>query len=296
MAIANLNSLLVAGEDISEESDSFTEVDAGDASSADWSDPFDEFWSLPGSSFKYGDPSLTEPRHFLGRPLQTIPDVVLLAYTNFAEHGIAGLSEAIEAESFAGLYLIREGRVGVLKNYNPGAPMAAIQLERLIALGVRSFVIVGIAGGLRPDGKIGDVHIAERALRDEGTSRHYLRPTKYAWPDISLRREVEVALAGSGVDATVSATWTTDALFRETEREVQAYSSLGIDTVEMEASAVFSIAKFRGVRAAAVFVISDLVLAAGWKRAETPLILNERVAELVRSLAGHNWSQEDRRG
>jgi purine-nucleoside phosphorylase len=92
----------------------------------------------------------------------------------------------------------------------------------------------------------------------------------------------------------VSPTWTTDALFRETQGEVAYYSSQGIDTVDMEAAAVFSAARYRGVRAAAVFVISDLVLPVGWQRAETPSSLNECVGRLVRVLSDHDWNVSGR--
>ena len=68
------------------------------------------------------------------------------------------------------------GRVGVLTSFGMGAPVMAAEAEELIALGARRLIAFGPAGGLQPDLPSGTVVVVDGAIRDEGTSRHYLPP------------------------------------------------------------------------------------------------------------------------
>jgi uridine phosphorylase len=287
MNLANLDTLLIEA-DLPEPKGARADVELPKENPHAWAELDLEPRSLPLSLDKYGVPSITEPLQFVSGTPSLDFDLVILAYTHFAEGPILELPKATAIDGFAGLY--RVGRIGILKHYNPGAPMAVLQLERLIALGVRSFLIVGIAGGLGTGTQIGDVFLAERALRDEGTSRHYLSASRYAWPDKSLRDQVALALRNGGVEFSVSPTWTTDAFFRETVNEVERYSAEGCATVEMEASAVFSVAHYRGARAAALFVVSDLVRGSGWRRERTQDALEARIARCLQSLSSFDWS------
>lgn len=112
---------------------------------------------------------------------------------------------------------------------------------------------------------VGDIVVCNKAIRDEGISHHYLKPAKYVSADKTLVKELLTYAEKSKIPVKVGTTWTTDAPFRETAEEVKAYSRQGILTVEMEAATVFSLAKYYGVRAAAVFVISDSLAGLKWK-------------------------------
>lgn len=151
-----------------------------------------------------------------------------------------------------------DGEVGIVGNFGIGAPAAALTVESLVAAGVERLVSVGWAGSLQPPSQlaVGDVVVADRALRDEGTSYHYLGAATWATPDAGLTEALRTAAAARGT-VHVGGTWTVDAPYRETRQEVERYRARGVLTVEMEAAAVFAVATCRGVNAAAAFVVSD---------------------------------------
>ena len=89
--------------------------------------------------------------------------------------------------------------------------------------------------------------VIDRALRDEGTSYHYAPPSEFAEADPGLVIAASEALRRAGLSAHVGASWTTDAPFRETEEAIQTARSKGILAVEMEAAALYTFARRKGV-------------------------------------------------
>jgi uridine phosphorylase len=94
-------------------------------------------------------------------------------------------------------------------------------------------------GGSDRAGAGSTVFRCHRALRDEGTSYHYVLPSEYSEVDS------QEALAGAGVSVTAGATWTTDAPFRETQQAIEVALQAGILAVEMEAAALYAFARAR---------------------------------------------------
>jgi uridine phosphorylase len=154
-----------------------------------------------------------------------------------------------------------EPRVGVVEGFGFGAPGAAIVIEELIALGVRRFINIGLAGALPDEVAFGDVVLCTGAIRDEGVSHHYVPATRYAHPSKGLTDEVRRALLSKGDPFVEGTTWTLDAIYRETLEEAIAFREEGVVTVEMEAAALFTIAQVRGVEIASLFTVSDHLLA-----------------------------------
>lgn len=147
------------------------------------------------------------------------------------------------------------GDLGFVRMSGIGAPNATTVLEELIALGGKTFLNLGTAGGLHHEG----IFLCEKALRDEGTSYHYIPDGKFVYPDEKLTAELGKFIEKNGVKYFEGATWTIDAPYRETRAEVEKYTKKRISTVEMEASALFAVAKYRKVRMASAFVVSDLL-------------------------------------
>jgi uridine phosphorylase len=87
--------------------------------------------------------------------------------------------------------------------------------------------------------------VIDRALRDEGTSYHYLPPSDYSEAAAHLTEMARAALTAAGIPIQSGATWTTDAPFRETEQAIEAAKNAGILAVEMEAAALYAFAKAR---------------------------------------------------
>jgi uridine phosphorylase len=171
------------------------------------------------------------------------------------------------------------GAVGVIGGFGVGAPAATIIMEMLGALGVRRFVGVGTAGALQHDLDTGAVLVCDRAVRDEGVSHHYLPPARWAHPTSRLTERLCAELDAEGCRPTTGAAWTVDAPFRETVAEAQHYAEEGVAVVEMEASALFTVARCRGYEVASAFTVSDSLAGGEW----SPQFNDRRVAaSLVR--------------
>lgn len=133
--------------------------------------------------------------------------------------------------------------------FNPfiGASAAAALLEEVIALGCNKFIACGGAGVLQKDIAVGHLIIPISAVRDEGTSYHYLAPAREVDANINVVKTIEGVLNRHGVKYLAAKTWTSDAFYRETQEKVQLRKSEGCVTVEMECSAFFAVSQFRGV-------------------------------------------------
>lgn len=133
--------------------------------------------------------------------------------------------------------------------FNPliGAPSAAALLEEVIAMGCRKFIACGGAGVLQKDIAVGHLIIPVSAVRDEGTSYHYLTPSREVEADAHAVDVILKVLNRCGVKYIEAKTWTTDAFYRETREKIALRKSEGCVTVEMECSAFFAVARFRGV-------------------------------------------------
>ena len=156
------------------------------------------------------------------------------------------------------------GAVGLLGDFGIGGPVVSILVEEHAALDVRYFFSLGLAGGLQSDGRIGDIVLCTRAIRDEGVSHHYLPADVEAMPSRHFTEAIARELSRRGVAFQRGATWTIDTPYRETVDEVRHYRAAGVLTVEMEAAALFAVASVRGVEAASAFVLSDLLGETDW--------------------------------
>ncbi len=155
--------------------------------------------------------------------------------------------------AFAG----RAGRNPAVVARSPiGAPAAALTMEELAALGVRRFLVFGACGSLRKDLRIGDLVVPTFAVPDDGTSRHYGRPQRPR-PATVLRDAIARACGRRDVPFTLGGTWTTDAVYRESLPRARSLGRRGVVAVEMEASALWAVARLRGLQAASLFVVSD---------------------------------------
>ncbi len=150
-----------------------------------------------------------------------------------------------------------KGERVVLFHPGVGAPLAAVFLEELIALGGRKFIVCGGAGVLDNSVDLGQLIIPTSAIRDEGTSYHYIKPSREVSPSLKAVQAIEDTLSHEGLDYLLAKTWTTDGLYRETEGKVRLRKSEGCLTVEMEAAALFAVAQFRKVDIGQILYAGD---------------------------------------
>ncbi len=163
------------------------------------------------------------------------------------------------------VYAVDVGGVSVAA-FQPGvgAALAAVLLEQVVAMGCRKFIACGGAGVLRRDIAVGHLVVPTSAVRDEGTSYHYLPPAREVSASPEAVAAVERVLQRRGVAYLTGKTWTTDAPFRETREKVRMRRAEGCLTVEMEAAAFFAVAQFRGVPFAHILYGGDDVSGLEW--------------------------------
>ncbi|MDR0384392.1 MAG: nucleoside phosphorylase [Christensenellaceae bacterium] len=159
----------------------------------------------------------------------------------------------------------KEGKESIYVLLCPlGAPQAARMMEILSAIGIKKFVVCGGAGTL--DNTITDnkILLATSAVRDEGTSYHYLPPARIVKIASNVRNKMIEVLKKEKENFCEIKTWTTDASFRETPAKVQLRKNEGCVTVEMECSAYYAVAKFKKISCGQLLYAGDVVKKEGW--------------------------------
>ncbi|QEE17625.1 nucleoside phosphorylase [Promethearchaeum syntrophicum] len=159
--------------------------------------------------------------------------------------------------------VINEGGKFVMFHCGLGAPLSAALFEYVIALGCKNFIVCGSSGLL--DKSLKDfLLIPVSAVRDEGTSYHYLPPSREVEANAKAIEAIEKTLKKHNVKYILSKTWTTDAFYRETPAKIALRKEEGCSTVEMEAAALFAVANFRGVIIGQILYGSDDVSGDEW--------------------------------
>ena len=230
--------------------------------------------SMPNRTRNHGDRAVIEParvieeRRKIGlHPSCPVPAGAILCYDTAFWQWVCAGPGYVECDGWlAGSYLVpcSELWILVLKVPGFGAPTAVMTLEELAALGIKKFVNLGTAGGLQQSLKAGDIVVCDRAIRDEGTSFHYLPAEQCAFPCPGLTESLCAAFERKDVQYRKGTSWTTDAPYRESIADLRQYRADGVATVEMEISALFAVGAYRGVGVSSALVISDLLSEEGW--------------------------------
>jgi uridine phosphorylase len=148
-----------------------------------------------------------------------------------------------------------------------GAPYAVMVLETLIAWGARRFLFLGWCGALVETLQIGDILLPDSAIVDEGTSGHYRNASQsiIAEPSARMNVEIQAQIQDAAIRSRSGRVWSTDGVFRETPRKVRRFTRMGAQAVDMETSALFTVAAFRRVDLAALLVVSDTLAGMRWQ-------------------------------
>lgn len=162
------------------------------------------------------------------------------------------------------IYVLENTDICYVTNFGYGAPAMAMKLEVLIALGVKEFVFIGLAGSLQEEVQPGDICLCDEALCDDGTSPCYVA-TETAKPSKALLGKLIKELKADKQNFHIGRNWTTDAIFRETKAEIKHYQKHNVLTVEMETAAFYAVCQKRKVRAVAAYGISDKLYEYKWE-------------------------------
>lgn len=185
-------------------------------------------------------------------------------------------------QGFFKLFRVKEHASGAASLAGPflGAPQATMVMEKIIALGAKRICLFGWCGSLQPDLKIGDLVIPFHAIAEEGTSRHYPIGDKKPCTDQELNRILERTLEQEGLPFRKGMVWTTDAPYRETASKVKTYREKKVLAVEMEMSALMTLAIYRSVKLSGLLVVSDELFDLKWHRGFSSPLFKKRCEQV----------------
>lgn len=206
---------------------------------------------------------------------EEISDFPEVCITTFSESIIKNFVENNESKIIANLYSAN-GIIPVYEiNYarkkmglflsRVGAPACAAGLEEIIALGAKKVIQFGCCGILNQSIADGKIIIPSSAVRDEGTSYHYVSGSEEISAD-NLSNEIAVQyLKRTNIPYIVGKVWTTDAIYRETPEAIAERKKQGCIAVEMECSASLAVAKFRNIPIIQFFYGADNLDSDKWE-------------------------------
>ena len=216
-----------------------------------WFDPNDHSLSVIRPELQYGS------------ELKLPPKLLMI----FAEQVLGDLKDELDLYTyperftfFGGgceFYKIRGNRLIGFIEGTIGAPIGASALDTAIAKGVVEVFILGLCGAVSSELKVGDLVIPTEVSREEGTSFHYAPPEISARPDSSTLLKLQSAISETEFTVHTGKTVSTDAPYRQTINTEIGWREAGILGVDMEMSALFTVAKYREIPAIGVFVVSD---------------------------------------
>ena len=167
-----------------------------------------------------------------------------------------------EHRTMVGMY---HGRSITVTSTGMGCPSTAIAVEELARVGVTSFVRVGSTAALQPGIEPGDLIVSQGSFRNDGTTDMYAPKGYPAVPDLELTLALERAARAiapkHGLAAHAGLNVTDDAFYAETPAWTQQMSALGLLNVEMESSALYVVARQRGLRAGMICAVSSNLVA-----------------------------------
>lgn len=164
----------------------------------------------------------------------------------------------------ADIYVLEGTDICYVTNFGYGAPAMAMKLEILIALGVKEFVFIGLAGSLQEEVQPADIALCDEALCDDGTSPCYTT-RETSKPNKTLLAKLQKALKDSRQNFHLGRNWSTDAIFRETKAEIKHYQKHNVLTVEMETAAFYAVCQKRRVKGVVAYGISDKLYEYKWE-------------------------------
>lgn len=156
-------------------------------------------------------------------------------------------------------YTERDGERILLVSPATGAAGAVCDMELLIASGIRKIVAFGTCGRLDKNIAKNTIVLPVAAIREEGTSYHYLPDSGEIATNTDALKVCENVFAERGVATLGGKVWTTDAVYRETAGKIALMKERGCIAVEMELSALTAVAQYRGIDFTEFLIAEDTV-------------------------------------
>ena len=145
-----------------------------------------------------------------------------------------------------------------------GCPACAGNLDLFHAMGISKVMFCGGGGVLDKNIEVGQLLVVDGAIRDEGFSYHYIEPSRYIYTNTEVTEKIAQYLEEHAISYIRGLTWTTDALFRETNDRIAQRKAEGAKIVEMEQAGCIAVAQFRGFDYGALIYGGDDVSQEEW--------------------------------
>ena len=225
------------------------------------------------SFFDDSNPVLT-PELYLGLNRPVLPETFFLFFYDSPKmKELFKISKPIKICNIPGSHFELEG-FGY-KKMLMGSDMSVFMLELLIACGVKRFIVFGTACAVVESLKISDMCIVEKAVCEEAVSMHYASYKGEIAAAVNSNVLLKQCMEEISLPVKAVKTCTIPAIFRETEGKIKQWRSESVSVLDMEASALMSVANFRNVEISFLFFISDRIIGGNWERGESIKYNNE---------------------
>lgn len=214
------------------------------------------------------------------------PEVAILLYRPKLAEFIRKTYKTTPCDGYLSKYVFfldkADKKIAIVSNFDLFAPGVTYIVEKLIEYGVKKVVAVGSSGSLQPKLSAGSVVVCDRAIRDDGISQHYIPPSYDIKGSKQMTNILQDILKKATTPYLTGATWTMNAIYRQTPQEVDYYKKQNILTVEAEAAALFAVGKYRKIPIGVVLVISDVLFSDGvWEKTRETIKKTRTVLENV---------------
>ena len=243
------------------------------------------------NSFDLSSDSIFRPEH-LAKPIEGFPDTLICIFTRYM------LNTFLQHHTCVTIGSMSDGRMiyeTVYKNKpiaffrtSIGAPPTVALLEEAIVLGARKILLFGSCGTIDKNITESNIIIPTFAYRDEGTSYHYAPADAGDFIEVKTSGRTAEIFKEMGIPTVLGKTWTTDAIFRETRRNMEERRKAGCITVDMECAGVMAMAQFREIEAYQFFYSADNLDSSEWERrtlGTLPANSKERLAKMALEVA-----------
>lgn len=202
--------------------------------------------------------AITEPALFTAfdttKQIDNFPEICVSTFSEniiqkFASlDGTEKIAELYTANGVIPVYKIRYKNTNIAFYLSRvGAPACVVGFEEVIAMGAKKFILFGSCGVLN-DEKVRDkIIIPTSAVRDEGTSYHYIAPSEEIEADETSVQVLEHVLNSCGYPYIKGKTWTSDAIYRETIPIINERRQEGCIAADMECSAMLAASQYRKI-------------------------------------------------
>lgn len=221
------------------------------------------------NSFDPSADSIISPAH-IAKPSDGFPEVVVVTFSRYM------LNTILQHYTCVSIGSMSDGRMIYETTYHNtplaffrasvGAPSTVMLMEEAIVMGAKKFLLFGSCGTLVKSITDGNIIVPTHAYRDEGTSYHYMAAGEGDFVEVKTSGRTADLLKEMKIPVVMGKTWTTDAIYRETRRNMDLRKEAGCITVEMECAGVMAMAQFRDIDVYQYLYTADNLDADEWER------------------------------